>query len=191
MVKLKNAAILSLFVVFLPFLSLSQNNELTPEMVVQLKSVTDVDLSPEGNIIVYSVRIPRSIQEEPGPAYSELWLFNRQISEKRQLTPSGIISRTPQWSSDGNYIAFISQRCKHNTQSQVYVLPVEGGETFPLTSAPSGVRSFRRSTDGETIAYTETDPLSAEQESQHKKGFNQRVVDQDHRYHRLLSKLSI
>lgn len=102
MVKLKNAMILSLFVVFLPFLALSQNNELTPEMVVQLKSLTDVDLSPDGNIIVYSVRIPRSIQEEPGPAYSELWLLDRQTSEKRQLTLSGIISRTPQWSPGGN-----------------------------------------------------------------------------------------
>lgn len=97
MLKLKNAAILSLFVVFLPFLALSQNKDLTPEIVVQLKSVTDVDLSPDGNIIVYSVRIPRSIQEEPGPAYSELWLLDRQTSEKRQLTQSGIISRTLQF----------------------------------------------------------------------------------------------
>lgn len=187
MVKLKNAAILSLFVVFLPFLALSQNKDLTPEMVVQLKSVTDVDLSPDENIIVYSVRIPRSIQEEPGPAYSELWLLDRQTSEKRQLTQSGIISRTPQWSPDGKYVAFISQRREHHTQSQVYVLPVDGGEAFLLTSAPSGVRNFRWSPDGETIAYTATDPLSPEQESQRKMGFNQRVVDQDHRYHRLFT----
>lgn len=164
---------------------IARDGELTPEMVVGMKSVTAVDLSPDGNRVVYSVRVPRSIDEEPGTAYSELWLLDRETGMIRQLTGSGVSSRSPQWSPDGKYIAFLSQRRSHHPQTQIYLLPADGGEAYPVTSSTTGIRSYEWSPDGTRIAYTATEPLGEEEQSARRMGYNQRVVDQDYRFHRL------
>lgn len=163
----------------------TEETYLTPEMVVQLKAVTAVEVSPDGNLIAYSVRIPRSLREAPGPARTQLWLLDRQTNETRQLTEDGISSWDPQWSPDGSYIAFRSQRTEHHPQTQIYLLPMRGGEAFPLTNSETGVRDFAWSPDGMSIAYIATDPIPSEVREAQRQGFNQRVVDQDDLYHRL------
>ena len=170
---------------FLPILGFSQDEELTPELVVGLKSAGSVELSPNGERIVYHVREPRSIDEEPGPARFSIWLLDRSTGEKRRLSEAGISSRSPQWSPDGSYIAFLSQRREHHSQTQIYVLPTYGGEAYQLTSSPTGIRDFTWSPDGTKIAYTAIEPLTDEQQDARDRGFTQRVIDQEDRFHRL------
>ncbi len=184
MLKLKFPLVIILLL-SIPFSLFSQDNKLTPEMVVGLQSVGSVELSPDGNKIAYHVREPRSIDEEPGPARFALWMYDRTTGEKRQLSETGISSRSPQWSPDGLYIAFLSQRREHHPQTQIYLLPAYGGEAYPLTSSPTGIRSFSWSPDGTKIAYTATEELTREQRDARDRGFNQRVIDQEDRFHRL------
>jgi len=75
-----------------------------------------------------------------------------QSGEARQLTTGTASEWNPQWSPDGNQIAFISTR---GGPPQVYVSPVDGGEARPLTFLKRGVGGVPLwSPDGNQIAFT-------------------------------------
>ncbi len=56
---------------------------------------------------------------------------------------------SPAWSADGTRLAFLSDR---DGSSQVWVIPVDGGEAKKITDIPTDVSSFVWSPDGRTIA---------------------------------------
>jgi dipeptidyl aminopeptidase/acylaminoacyl peptidase len=70
--------------------------------------------------------------------------------ESIQLTRTGKDS-SPQWSPDGKTIAFLSAR---GSDSQVYLLSMEGGEAHPLTKLSTGADLVKWSPDGKMIAFT-------------------------------------
>ena len=54
----------------------------------------------------------------------DLWIANRDGGEARRLTSTPAVERDPQFSPDGKWIAFTSNRSGNN---DVYVIPTEGG----------------------------------------------------------------
>src|SRR5262249_57543017 len=58
---------------------------------------------------------------------------------------------SPKWSPDGKTIAFLSAR---GGDSQVYLLPLEGGEAHAITKLSSGADIVKWSPDGKTIMFT-------------------------------------
>ena len=58
---------------------------------------------------------------------------------------------SPVWSPDGKMIAFLSSR---DGESQVYVLPLGGGEAHAWTHVSGGVDIVKWSPDGKTLAFT-------------------------------------
>ncbi|MFQ5676421.1 MAG: hypothetical protein ACE5G1_11030, partial [bacterium] len=64
--------LLSLLVI--PVALQASEKGLTPEMVVNLKRVTQVALDPSGKNVAFVLNVPWDKDDKPGRDYSEIWL---------------------------------------------------------------------------------------------------------------------
>jgi dipeptidyl aminopeptidase/acylaminoacyl peptidase len=123
--------------------------------VLSLEYLGGYDLSPDGTSVAYEVRSPNW---EENRYDREIWLW-RQGRDAIRLTrsPNGT-SRSPRWSPDGRWIAFLSDR---DEKQQIQLIRADGGEAMALTSHEEGVNSFDWSPDGTRIAFTASDPADS------------------------------
>ena len=77
--------------------------------------------------------------------------MNADGSKVRRLTEDGSSDYTPRWSPDGKSIAFISTR---SGNSQVWIIPVNGGEARQLTSLATEADGVTWAAKGDTLLFT-------------------------------------
>ena len=70
--------------------------------------------------------------------------------EQRQLTNDIRDDFTPRWSPDGKWMAFISNR---GGQTDLWMMPVEGGNAIRLTNDLAAEFNPRWTPDGTSITY--------------------------------------
>ena len=155
-----------------------------PEDVVALKLVTEVQISPDGERIAYVLRKPRDEGEKPGGYRYEIWLTDRKGTENRRLTLEGVNSRSPRWSPDGTLLYFLSRR-EPETHTQVYALPLKGGEAYPVTQALNSVGGFAVSPDGKWLVYRMVDPENDAEKKARVAGKDWKVFEKDYKHARL------
>ena len=115
--------------------------------MIQMHRVGETQVSPDGKWVAYTVSTP---DLDANRGASNIWMVPTAGGSSQQLTQSGHDS-SPVWSPDGKTIAFLSSR---SGDSQVYLLPMDGGEAKPLTHLSTGADIVKWSPDGKTIAFT-------------------------------------
>jgi dipeptidyl aminopeptidase/acylaminoacyl peptidase len=135
----------------LPAITYSQNEnamiEPTFEQVLSLKSPGSVQISPDGNHVLYSVS---SAEWSENRYDSELWL-SKNGGEPFSLTHnSGGSSGSGAWSHNGEWILFTRDMDGDN---KIFVISPMGGEAFPLSYIDKSVQNFELSPDGKTLAF--------------------------------------
>jgi dipeptidyl aminopeptidase/acylaminoacyl peptidase len=129
--------------------------------------IRDARIAPDGSAVVVATSAPDWGQNR---FKEELWLWRRGGSGLTALTHSGH-DESPVWSPDGRYVAFQSDRpvpgdsggdgaAENDETSRVWVIPVAGGEAFPLYRERMDVHDFAWSKDGAEIYFSAKDPLS-------------------------------
>jgi dipeptidyl aminopeptidase/acylaminoacyl peptidase len=147
---------------------------LTPEQAIAVRRPGDLQWSPDGTRLVFTI-------DEP-PAGSErrthLWVYDRRDPGVRQFTNSAKTERRPRWSPDGTRLAFLSDR---DGPAQIYLLSNGGGEAWPLTKGKRAVQSFEWSPDGRSVAFLAPEAKTDDDEKKEKDKDDARSVDKDDR----------
>ncbi len=141
----------------------------------------ELQLSPDGNsVVIGTVRA----DWEHSIFRKDLWLYrdDGHGGSLTQLTQSGH-DTAPQWSPDGKWIAFLSERKsafakaadsddadeKDRGVNQLYVISVSGGEAFALTQGEEEVHAFGWSPDSRVLYFATRSPWTKEQKDAYKK----------------------
>ena len=106
----------------------------------------DPRVSPDGSRIVFTVS---SLDLDANKRRSDLWLVGTDGAGLHALTRDEASDSNGTWSPDGRTIYFLSTR---SGSSQVWKLPLDGGEAQPVTALPLDVGSFLLSPDGTKLA---------------------------------------
>ncbi len=125
---------------------------LSPEDVLSLKTAGSVEVSPDGRWVAYTVRVPRAADDKPGGDYQELHVVSVETGDTRPFVTGKTSASSPKWSPNGLSLAFLSSRGE-KSKTQVWAIPIDGGEAFQVTRSESDVLAFRWHPDGKTIAY--------------------------------------
>jgi dipeptidyl aminopeptidase/acylaminoacyl peptidase len=131
----------------------------TLDDTLNMASMSEVDVSPDGKKAVYSVSksIMTNTQSE---LLSQIYLSDTSGANTVQLTQGESSCYSPQWSPDGKQVAFLSAMSGKN---EIWVIPAAGGEAVQLTHVATAVYLFRWSRDGSFISYMAPDPLTPEE----------------------------
>ncbi|ATB27494.1 alpha/beta hydrolase family protein [Melittangium boletus] len=113
---------------------------------VTMRRISDPSVSPDGKRIAF---VLRTTDLEANRGRTDLWLVDADGRNPRQLTFSPESEGQPTWSPDGQSLFFLSSR---GGSSQVFRLPLGGGEAQPVTKLPLDVGAFRLSRDGKRLA---------------------------------------
>jgi len=121
---------------------------LTPTDLNRLARVSDPQVSPDGRFIVYA---QRDADLDANRGRNDLWLVDLDSTkgQPRRLTQHSANDTHPRWSVDGSSVYFLSSRAG---STQVWRLPLTGGEAVQITDYPLEVNSFKFSPDGSHIA---------------------------------------
>lgn len=116
------------------------------EDFVQLKIPTSPTLSPDGKKLAFAIK---EVNQKKNQYKSPIYLKIAGENGYKQFTAGTHVDTAPQFSPSGEYLAFLSSRAKKGTQ--VFIMPVNGGEAVQVTSFPKGVLNFNWSHDSKLI----------------------------------------
>ncbi len=172
-------AALTLLLCLVHVSSLAQTGKptITLDEYLNTTDISAARLSPDGTAAVIATDSP----DWKNSAYRhDLWLWTAP-SGLRPLTHAGS-EESPQWSPDGKWIAFLSNRALPGEDAsadgepkidsgkakRIWLMRVAGGEALPLFSEKLDVHTFAWSPDASAIYFSATVPLTREQEDAQK-----------------------
>jgi dipeptidyl aminopeptidase/acylaminoacyl peptidase len=152
-----------------------------PEDLYRLRMPTEPRLSSDGTLIAFTVQTVAPTHDGYRTA---LWLVPADGSAPaRQLTIGSKHDRHPRFSPDGRTLAFLSDRRlvveedpkapkpeDREDGTQVYLLPLDGGEARRVTDLPRGVDWFEWSPDGGRLVVGSSSVATNREEDARRRG---------------------
>jgi len=125
---------------------------LRPEDVFALKEVGDPEISPEGKWVAYTVTTMDAKEDESD---TDIYMAPFAGGPALRLTAGKKAEKSPRWSPDGKWLAFLSGR--EGKKTQVWLMSREGGEAVKLTDYKASVSSLAWSPDSTRLALIVSD----------------------------------
>lgn len=135
----------------------------TPEAMLNVRPVQTVTVSPDGRRVAF-VASDAVMTADKSEFVSQIYLSNGD-APARQITFAEKSSTQPRFSPDGAQLAFLSAR---GGKTQIYVMPLDGGESEAITDMKGDISNFQWAPDGKSFAFTMTDVKTEEEEKKAK-----------------------
>ncbi|HYM60035.1 MAG TPA: hypothetical protein VEZ11_03995, partial [Thermoanaerobaculia bacterium] len=181
---------------------------LTIDQLLSLKSAGRPRISADGRFVAYEVT---ETDWKENAYVTHLWLADVQSGRAFQLTRGKKSSDGAQWSPDGRWLAFMTEResgaitppadgaekKKEDAKSekkesdakadarQIWLISPEGGEAWPLTRHGAKIESFHWSRDGKRIAFTAPVPEAKAAKDRKEKYSEYEVFEEDFQQNQL------
>jgi dipeptidyl aminopeptidase/acylaminoacyl peptidase len=133
----------------------AQTRGVTAEDYFAFETLGDPHFSPDGATIAFTVT---TVDQKQNRRYTTIWTVPSNGSASAvKITTSPQSSTSPRWSPDGSSIAFLSARpvageaAEGTPRSQIWLLPLAGGEPHRVTNLLNGISSFQWAPDGTRI----------------------------------------
>lgn len=132
----------------------------TIDQSLEAFDVSSPRISPDGKHVVYE---QSRTNWDTNSFDTDLWITDAATGERHLLTARAGSSGDAQWSPDGNWIAFLSDRPGQIKDTpagkrQLYIMPAEGGEAQQITKMENGVNGFDWAPDSKRIAISAEGP---------------------------------
>ena len=122
---------------------------LTIEHLNKLNKIYDVQVSPDGRYVVYG---QKNGGLAPADTTADLYLLDTQDGNKaRRLTESAGREHGVRFNADGTALYFLADR---SGSSQLWRLPLTGGEARQVTDLPLDVQGYMVSADDKKLVLT-------------------------------------
>jgi dipeptidyl aminopeptidase/acylaminoacyl peptidase len=151
---------------------------LTALDLMKVATVGAPRISPNGTRVAYTVSETKMEKDKEWKAVSQLWVVPMAGGKPRQYTRGEKSATAPEWSPDGNMIAFLTDREKDG-ERQVWMMLADGGEAWAVTTHKGGVTGFRFSPDGKQLLLTAADQPSKDEEDRKKIKDDTMLIDHD------------
>jgi dipeptidyl aminopeptidase/acylaminoacyl peptidase len=174
-----------------PMVSAQAKRPMTIVDLINVPSVSDPQLSPDGTQVLY---VLAEADWKKNKSVSHVWRINTDGTDPVKMTNGDTGERSPRWSPDGKWIAFIAVRDEteeeEDDNGQIFLLANDGGEAQPLTEHETPVSNFQWTPDGKSIYFLASEPLTEEEEKRKKVKDDMIVFDEDYKQ-RHLWKISV
>src|SRR5438477_11813642 len=98
-----------------------------------MRSIGDPQLSPDAARVAFTVKITDAAKNK---YRSHLWLTRTsEGGHTRQFTTGEVSDSSPRWAPNGCQIAFVRSK---DRETQIWLIPTDGGEARALTRLPEG-----------------------------------------------------
>jgi dipeptidyl aminopeptidase/acylaminoacyl peptidase len=200
----------SLFFIFIPG-RLPAETRPTPtlEELLSLKLLNSPKISPDARFVAYDVR---ETDWKENKFINQIWLVNVSTGRTFPLTRGKFSSGNAEWSPDGHWLAFITQRepnaleplqeaeKKEDSKDakkveaggdakpadhQIWMISPEGGEAWQLTKSETDVEDFHWSKDGKSILFSANVPEAKAVKDRKEKFSDYEVIEKDYNQNQL------
>ncbi len=118
------------------FISKASAQNITPETLWKLGRVSDPQISPNGNSVLYNIR-NYNLQANKGN--SDIYKINIDGSNKTLLAGDSINETSARWSADGSKIFFLSNKGGSN---QIWRMDADGKNKVQVSNYKSDISNF-------------------------------------------------
>ena len=125
----------------------AQKSNLEPIDVFKLQHISNPQISPDGNSILYERNFKDIMTDSD---YSNIWIVNYNGSKSRPITSGNKKNSKPTWSNDGKKFLFKS---KNDEATELYLYDLENKSLQMLTSVEFDISNLRWSSDDKRIVF--------------------------------------
>ena len=156
----------------------------TPGDVFKTRYCSEVQISPDGQWIAYTVRRTRDANDKPGGFYRELYVISTRTRQEKPFVTGKVSVGTLRWSPDGSRLAFLTSRGKE-AETQVWVIPIDGGEAVQATESKTGISDFQWHPKKNKIAYIAHEPETSKEKELKEKGYDFNIYEENLKHNNL------
>ncbi len=168
----------SCFVFLFPAMMLSFAQEgIQPEHLFEIKQVSQVAVSDDGNYVAYTLSVPRSLSQGIGHDNRELHVFDLEKNKNIPLKTGNVNISSLSWMPGENIVCF-RQNTRETNGAQIFCIDIRTNEEQQLTDFERSVRSYDFKNNKEII-FTSLQEIPAEKRKLNDMGIDIKVFEEE------------